>query len=45
LYDLYQEDSKDSSLAQLMLDPSNFKNTAQNATQAHREYMVKESLA
>lgn len=45
LYDLYQQDSKDTSLAQLMLDSNNFSETAKDGTQAHREYMVKESLA
>mmetsp|Transcript_119518 Transcript_119518/g.166736 ORF Transcript_119518/g.166736 Transcript_119518/m.166736 type:complete len:375 (+) Transcript_119518:632-1756(+) len=44
LYDLYKEDEKDSSLAQLMLDHNDYKLTAQNATQSHREYMVNESL-
>ena len=44
LYDLYQKDAKDTSLAQLMLDPANFNETAKDGTQAHRVYMAKESV-
>jgi hypothetical protein len=45
LFALYQQDMKDSSVAQFMLDPSGFKNTAVEKTRVFRDYMVQESLA
>jgi len=44
LADLYRLDSKESSLAQAMLDPDNHRATAQEATLGHREYMVREGV-
>lgn len=35
---------KDNSVAQLMLDPSNFKSSAAEKTRVFRDYMVEESL-
>jgi len=34
---------KDSSVAQFMVDPANFKATAQDETRPHREYMAQEA--
>jgi hypothetical protein len=41
---LYQQDAKDSSVAQLLLDESKWKPTAVNQTAAMREYMLKEGV-
>jgi cytidylate kinase len=44
LFELYQQDMKDSSVAQFMLDPSNWKTKAIDETRVFREYMVSEAL-
>lgn len=44
LFELYQKDMKDSSVAQFMLDSDNFKATALDETRVHREYMVDEAM-
>lgn len=44
LFELYQRDMKDTSVAQFALDPANFKDTAVEETRPVREYMIKESL-
>lgn len=44
LFELYQQDAKDGSVAQFMLDPSKFANTAEDRTRPMREYMVNEAL-
>ena len=44
LFALYQQDMKDASVAQFMLDPASFKPHAVEQTRVFREYMVKESL-
>lgn len=44
LYDIYQRDAKENSLAQLALDESKWSPVAFKETQAIREYMVKEGL-
>jgi len=44
LFALYQEDMKDASVAQFMLDPANFKSSATEKTRVFRDYMVQESL-
>lgn len=44
LWELFRKDQKDSSVAQLMVDPSNFKDTAIVETKPMREYIIKESL-
>lgn len=41
---VYQQDQKDNSVAQLMLDQSKFDMYAEKATSAKREYMVREGL-
>lgn len=45
LFALYQQDMKDASVAQFMLDPASFKPRAVEETRVFREYMVQESLA
>jgi hypothetical protein len=45
LFALYQQDMKDASVAQFMLDPASFKQTASEETRVFRDYMVQESLA
>lgn len=45
LFELYQQDMKEASIGQFMLDPASFKPLAIEKTQVFREYMVKESLA
>lgn len=45
LFALYQQDMKEASVAQFMLDPASFKPKAIEETRVFREYMVKESLA
>jgi len=45
LFSLYQQDMKDSSVAQFMLDPAAFKPQAVEQTRVFREYMVQESLS
>jgi hypothetical protein len=44
LAELYEQDDKDSSFAQAMLDPSKLKATARDVTNAHREYMAREGV-
>ena len=44
LQDVYQKDLKDSSMAQLALDWQKYENSAEAATLAKREYMVREGL-
>jgi hypothetical protein len=44
LFALYQQDMKDSSTAQFMLDQANWKPTAVEQTRVFRDYMVKEAL-
>lgn len=44
LFELYQQDMKESSVAQFMLDPASFKPKAAQDTRPFREYMVQESL-
>lgn len=44
LFDLYQLDTKETSVAQLALDPSNYKQRALDETRPIREYMIKESI-
>lgn len=43
LFELYQQDLKDASVAQFMLDPASFKPHAVEQTRVFREYMIKES--
>jgi hypothetical protein len=45
LFSLYQQDMKEASVAQFMLDPASFKARAVDDTRVFREYMVTESLA
>lgn len=44
LFSLYQQDMKESSVAQFMLDPASWKPKAVDETRVFRDYMVKESL-
>ncbi len=44
LFALYQQDMKESSVAQFMLDPASWKPKAIEETRVFREYMVQESL-
>lgn len=44
LFDLYQKDLKDYSMAQFMIDPDNFKHSSENDTRPMREYIIKESI-
>jgi hypothetical protein len=44
LFDVYNRDDKDTSVAQIALDPSKFKPTAVTETSPMREYMVKEGV-
>jgi len=44
LFELYQKDMKETSVAQFMLDPASFKTHAEGETRVFREYMVKEAL-
>jgi hypothetical protein len=44
LFALYQDDMKDASVAQFMLDPANFKSSAVEKTRVFRDYMVQESM-
>ena len=44
LVELYTEDQKTTSLAQLMTDPENYKNTADEQQLAKREFIVSEGL-
>jgi hypothetical protein len=44
LFDLYQQDAKESSIAQFMVDPTKSNLKAQEDTRMMREYMVNESL-
>jgi len=41
--DIYERDNIDASVAQVALDMTNYKTTALNVTNAHREYMVREA--
>ena len=45
LFALYQQDMKDSSVAQFMLDPAGWKPRAIEDTRVFRDYMVQESIA
>ena len=45
LYDISKRDEIEASVAQAALDPSSYKTTAMDETNAHREYVVKESVA
>jgi hypothetical protein len=45
LFALFQQDMKDASVAQAMLDPAAWKDRAVQDTRVFREYMVQESLA
>lgn len=44
LFELYQKDMKETSVAQFMLDPASFNAHAEGQTRVFREYMVKEAL-
>lgn len=44
LFQLFQDDMKEQSVAQFMVDPASFKRKAVDETRVFREYMVKESL-
>jgi len=44
IFELLKSDNRDSSIAQLMSDPENYKTTALNETRPFREYIVKESI-
>jgi hypothetical protein len=44
LFELYQQDMKESSIAQFMLDPAAWNKKALDQTRVFREYMVTESL-
>lgn len=44
LFDLYLQDSKESSVAQFMVDPSKFRKRAVDETRPMREYIISESL-
>lgn len=44
MFELYQQDSKEASVAQFMLDPNQFNERAQKDTRLMREYMVTESI-
>lgn len=44
LFELFQKDMKDSSVAQFMLDPASFRASAVEDTRVFREYMVQESI-
>ena len=43
LFELYQADAKETSVAQFMLDPASFKTKAIDETRVFREYMTKEA--
>lgn len=45
LFALYQQDMKEASVAQFMLDPASWKPKAVDETRVFRDYMVQESLA
>lgn len=45
IYDIYKKDEIEASVAQAALDPSAYKTTALDETNAHREYVVRESVA
>ena len=44
MFDLYLQDSKESSVAQFMVDPSKFRKRAIDETRPMREYIISESL-
>ena len=44
LFALYQQDMKEASVAQFMLDPASWKPKAVDETRVFRDYMVQESL-
>ena len=44
LFELYQQDMKENSVAQFMLDPASYKPKAAEETRVFREYMAKEAL-
>jgi len=45
IFDIYKKDEIEASLGQAALDPTAYKTTAMDETNAHREYVVKESVA
>lgn len=44
LAELYEENDKSTSVAALLVDPENYKGTADDGTAPIREYMVKEGV-
>jgi hypothetical protein len=44
LFELYSKDSKDSSIAQLLIDDSKYNATAIKETAGMREYIIKEGV-
>ena len=42
--DIYARDNVDASVAQVALDVADYKTTAVNETNVHREYMVREAV-
>jgi hypothetical protein len=44
LFELFQQDMKENSTAQFMLDPASYKPKAAEDTRVFREYMVQESI-
>ena len=44
LTDLFESDARDNSIAQMMVDPSRFRDVATEETRPFREYMVNESI-
>ena len=45
IFDIYKKDEIEASVGQAALDPLSYKTTAMDETNAHREYVVKESVA
>jgi hypothetical protein len=45
IFDIYKKDEIEASVGQAALDPTSYKTTAMDETNAHREYVVKESVA
>jgi hypothetical protein len=44
LFELYRQDEKENSLAQLMLDSSKYNPKATRDTRVHREYIIQEGV-
>ena len=44
LMELFASNARDSSVGSYVMDPSNFRNVAEEETRPFREYMLKESL-